>query len=456
MRALGLGWQALRCAAGAAFAAAMLAGCKAPAPPEPPSLAERGRELFFNETFGGNGRTCATCHRAEDNFGLSTAFIATLPPEDPLFVAETQPALARGFEAPRQMRANGVILENLDGFEDLDNKFTLRGVPHVLAMRTSVASADGPRTGWGGDGSPGDRTLRSFAVGAVIQHFPKTTNRVVGVDFRLPTDEELDALEAFMLTLGRQEDLTLPMSLTDERVQRGQALFLDNNVARCNVCHFNAGANANPAIFGADAGNRNFNTGVEDLPDIPSHVLGDPRPPRDDGFGIPGDGTFNTPPLVEAADTAPFFHNNARATIEQAVAFYNSAAFNNSPSGQAGRIALSDAQVNDIAAFLRAINALENIRQSEAYVRTALERGYSHGGEQLRLARVEIQDAIEVLAAVGLHADAVADLNQAMRNAAPGQARYRPDLELVLEALQRARGRILAEQPASATSSGQE
>ncbi len=56
--------------------------------------------------------------------------------------------------------------------------------------------------------------------------------------------------------------------------------------------------------------------------------------PRDDGFGIPGDGTFNTPPLVEAADTGPFFHNNARATIEQAVAFYNSDAFNNSPSGQ--------------------------------------------------------------------------------------------------------------------------
>ncbi|MGH6952078.1 MAG: c-type cytochrome, partial [Vitreimonas sp.] len=420
MRALGLGWQTRRSAAGAAFVAVVLfSGCEAPAPPEPPSLVERGREIFFTETFGGNGRTCATCHRAEDNFGLSTAFIATLPPDDPLFVAETQPALARGFEAPRQMRANGLILENLDGFDNLDSKFTLRGVPHVLAMRTSVASADGPRTGWGGDGAPGDRTLRAFAVGAVIQHFPKTTNRVAGMDFRLPTDQELEALEAFMLSLGRQEELVLPMSLTDERVQRGQTLFLDNNLARCNVCHLNAGANANPAIFGADVGNRNFNTGVEDLPDIPSHVLGDPRPPRDDGFGIPGDGTFNTPPLVEAADTAPFFHNNARATIEQAVAFYNSDAFNNSPSGRAGRIALTDTQVNDIAAFLRALNALENIRQSEAYVRTARERGYGGGAENLRLAREEIQDAIEVLAAVGLHADAVADLNQAMRNASP-------------------------------------
>ena len=108
--------------------------------------------------------------------------------------------------------------------------------------------------------------------------------------------------------------------------------------------------------------------------------------------------------------------------------------------------------MNDIAAFLRAINALENIRQSEAYIRTARERGYGGGADQLRLAREEIQDAIEVLAAVGLHADAVADLNQAMRNAAPVEARYRPDLDLALAALQRARGRILAQQPAGATS----
>jgi hypothetical protein len=353
------------------------------------------------------------------------------------------------------MRANGLILENLDGFEDLDNRFTLRGVPHTLAMRTSVASRDGPRTGWGGDGAPGDRSLRSFAVGAVIQHFPKSINRVAGVDFRLPTDEELDALEAFMLSLGRQEDLSLPLALADARVQRGQMLFLDNTVARCNVCHFNGGANANPNIFGADAGNRNFNTGVEDLPDIPSHVLGDPRPARDDGFNIPGDGTFSTPPLVEAADTAPFFHNNARSTLEDAVAFYNSDAFNNSPAGQAGRIALSQEQVNDIAAFLRALNALENIRQSEDYIRTAIAGGAERGVEPLRLAREEIQDAIEVLSTVGLHPESVADLNQAIRSAAPAHARsYGTDLEHALAALQRARVRILAPRPAGATSPG--
>src|SRR5262245_28605336 len=145
MRVQGLEWV-VRPFAGA-FVAIVLAACAAPAPEPPaPTLVERGREIFFNETFGGNGRTCSTCHRAEDNFGLSPAFIATLPANDPLFVAETQPALARGFEAPRQMRANGVIRENLDGFEDLDNQFTLRGVPPTLALRPAVARRHGPHT----------------------------------------------------------------------------------------------------------------------------------------------------------------------------------------------------------------------------------------------------------------------------------------------------------------------
>jgi mono/diheme cytochrome c family protein len=427
------------------------AACAPPAPEPPLTLVDRGREIFFNETFDGNGRTCGTCHRAEDNFGLSPAFIAALPSDDFLFVAETVPALARGFEAPRQMRAHGLILENLDGFEDLDNRFVLRGVPHTLALGVSIDSSDGPRTGWSGDGSPGDRSLRSFAVGAVIQHFPKTTNRVAGVDFRLPTDEELDALEAFMLSLGRQEDLTLPLALTDERVLRGQALFLDNNVSRCNVCHFNAGANVNPAIFGGGAGNRNFNTGVEDLPDLPSHVLADPRPPRDDGFAIPGDGTFNTPPLVEAADTGPFFHNNARETIEQAVAFYASDAFNNSPAGQAGGITLNDQQIADIAAFLRAINALENIRQAEALLEASLEMRSGRAAEQLRLAAEETQDAIDVLFGAGLHAEAVIDLNAA-KQAIAGAANYRRRAEQALTELREARGRILAAPAADNTS----
>ena len=289
-----------------------------PAPEDP--LVLKGEDIFFNETVSGNGRTCGTCHRAEDNFSVLPTFIATLDKDDPLFVVETNSSLENNFENPALMRAFALILENQDGFDDLENNFNMRGIPHTLALRTSVDSRQGPRTGWSGDGAPGDGSLRSFAVGAVIQHFPKTLNRIAGVDFRLPTDEELDGLEAFQLSLGRQEDLELPLNLRGVVASRGQEIFLDNTLGKCNACHFNAGANGDPALFGPGVGNLNFNTGVEALPDQPADLTGEKNPP-DDGFGNPGNGEFNTPPLVEAADTGPFFHNNSVETLEGAVAF---------------------------------------------------------------------------------------------------------------------------------------
>jgi mono/diheme cytochrome c family protein len=402
--------------------AGALSACTAP--PSPPSdLVSRGKEIFFNQTFNGNGRTCGTCHPARNNLALDPAFIATLPPTDPLFVAEFNPALSKNFENPKLMRQFALILENLDGFDDLENKFVMRGVPHVLAQRTSVNSNQGPRTGWSGDGAPGDGSLRSFATGAVIQHFTKSLNRVPGVDFRLPTEAELDAIEAFMRSLGRQQDLTLPLPLKGTVAKRGQAIFLDNGLGKCNLCHVNAGATAN--FGGGNIGNANFNTGVENLPDQPADLAGERNPP-DDGFGRPGDGTFNTPPLVEAADTGPFFHNNAVETIEGAVAFYNGDAFNKSPSGLALAktdprgigIRLDATQVVAVAAFLRVVNALENIRQSIELLEAGAGKGFAdrkEARELLERAVSETQDSIKVLDGAGLHPEAVARLRSAAK-----------------------------------------
>jgi len=406
-----------------------LSSCKtAPPPPDPQAqLVAKGRDLFFNETFAGNGRTCGTCHPAENNFTIDPAFIATLPKDNPLFVAEFNPALKENFENPALMREFGLILENLDGFDDLKNKFVMRGVPHVLGLRTSVASPGGPRTGWSGDGAPGDGSLRSFATGAVIQHFTKTLNRVPGVDFRLPTEEELDALEAFQLSLGRQQDLVLPLKLKGTVPKRGQAIFLDNKLGKCNLCHVNAGATAN--FGGGSLGNANFNTGVEDLPDQPARLTGQ-RVPRDDGFRTPGDGTFNVPPLVEAADSGPFFHNNAIETIEGAVAFYDGDAFNKSPAGLALKradprgvgIELDGTQIVAVAAFLRVINALENIRESLALLEASLKASSTERQRLLERAAHETADSARVLAGGGLHPEAVAHLREAERLVAKAKA----------------------------------
>lgn len=190
-------------------------------------LVAPGAHLFFNETFGGNGRTCGTCHRAERNLTIDPEFIATLPQEDPLFVAENNPALAE-LEDPVLLRTRGLILENLDGFDDPTQKFVMRGVPHTLSLGLTNGiglAFGGPpdhRLGWSGDGGPGRGTLQQFAFGAIMQHFTKSLERRPGIDFRLPTQEELDALEAFQLFTGRQRSPDFASRFPTDRA-RGRA-----------------------------------------------------------------------------------------------------------------------------------------------------------------------------------------------------------------------------------------
>ncbi|MGH8549239.1 MAG: hypothetical protein ACRERU_11690 [Methylococcales bacterium] len=419
-------------------------GPQGPPPPKPSGdpLVIKGRQLFFNETFNGNGRTCGTCHRAENNLTVDPEFIATLPPNDPLFVAETVPALRKNFENPTLMRKFGLIMENQDGFGDLANKFNMRGIPHVFAQRVSIDSSNGPHTGWSGDGAPDDHSLRSFATGAVVQHFTKTTKRREGVDFRRPTKEELDALEAFQLTLGRQQDLSLPLALNDVVAKRGQELF--NNEGRCSNCHFNAGANV-PPTNPARQGNLNFNTGVENLPDQPADLTGELNPP-DDGEGTPGNGNFNTPSLVESADTGPFFHNNSVETIEAAVAFYNGDAFANSPSGQfiargpLGRIHLDATQITAVGAFLRVINALDNIREVSAMLNAVAKNEYLSGEHPKDLVNrviYDIEDAIDVLSGAGLHPGAVKNLKSAYSDMEKAATQPASRISLATQALSR-------------------
>ena len=397
-------------------------------------LIAAGRSLFFNETFQGNGRTCGSCHRENNNLTIDPTFIATLPPTDPLFVAEFNPNLSVNFEKPPLMRQVGLILENVDGFGDLAHKFAMRGVPHTLGLNLTLNNGGfvpgfAEATGWSGDGSPGNDEnfllpdgnvlvakggLFEFAVGAVRQHFTKTLNRIpsgggVSGDFRFPTRKELVAMEAFQRSTGRQQELALPLSLNSPVAGAGQNIFINgnpNSVNQCNACHFNAGAN----FFGTNI-NGNVNTGVEDLPLQPGRLI-DPTIPRDGGFGTSpnpqggfGDGTFNIAPLVESADTGPFFHNNAVNTIESAVDFYD------------GRLGfnLDVTETQAIAAFLRVVNTLENIRSAVAFdVRAKALASQAAAAELLDLSIADTQDAIQVLNGGNLHADAALLLTQAI------------------------------------------
>jgi len=413
-------------------------------------LVAQGRQLFVNEQFSGNGRRCGTCHVESNNFTIDPEFIAKLPPNDPLFVAETNPALAINFEKPALMRKLGVFVENADGYDDLANKFTLRSAQTVQALANSTVrpdpslgmdfssnglNADPPeRLGWSNDGAP----LREFASVAIGQHATRTLDRKAGVDFRVPTDAELDALGAYQLSLGRQEDFTLSiLKLRSQAATKGQVLYQDTgNLGEagdknCNACHFNAGGtsavsfnSSSPGFPRLDSTPLGFNMGaptnVNDLPLALELGL-----PRDGGFGVlplPGGGfgnfcvvaicgqqipfeEFNTPPLVESADTAPFFHNHTVKDLESAIAFYGRPEFQSPKSiGNPKAIPIdispdpNDPEVQAIAAFLRVLNALENIRSSINVAergRTMTTDADAH--DLARLALAETADAVKVL-----------------------------------------------------------
>jgi hypothetical protein len=128
--------------------------------------------------------------------------------------------------------------------------------------------------------------------------------------------------------------------------------------------------------------------------------------------------------LVEAADTGRFFHNNAIDTIEGAVGFYDGEAFNNSPSGkllaqadpEGVGIELDGTQIVAVAAFLRVLNALENIRQTVELLEPSVKKGFGERAEDrelLKRALRETQDSIKVLEGGGLHPEAVAHLQRA-------------------------------------------
>ncbi len=391
-----------------------------------------GSDLFFRETFGGNGRTCSTCHRVEDNMGLDVEFIATLPPDDKLFIAE-HPASeggVPGLERPALLRAHGQILMNSDGFENPTSKFVMRSSPHTLSLATSLKGDDfrgvTQRTGWSGDAAPGNGALRLLPVAAVKQHFTRSLNRLEGVDFVLPTEAQLDSMEAFMMALGRLQDIDLSkVSPTDPVAKAGQGPFFF-----CQSCHSNAGATQ----FGT---NLNVNTGIEKAPD-PSQAT-EPHP-HDGGFGsavLPnldcdgdgsrdcfGDGSFNVPPLIEAADTAPFFHNHRARTLEEAVTFYTTDdAFGGAP------FPMSEKDVQNLAAFLRVLNASFNAAISIQRNSAALSLEASGDKDArstvnmlLALANSEATDAVEVLGTRKLNPQTVRLLRRAISKNARAMA----------------------------------
>jgi len=381
----------------AGFAPAAFAAAQSNNSKKVTNLIVLGQGLFLNGTFGGNGRTCATCHRLEANLSMDKAFIGTLSPTDPLFVTEfpsnfqalpdfdpalpNKPAMEDGGSSGL-MRERGLTLVNLKGFArdaagDMVNAPVFRASPSLFNMSFTAP--------FGYSACCADLLL--FSAGAVIQHFPKDVQRRAGVDFVVPTAAELRALEAFMLSntspVNGNFKISGPGSLLSTKQDpkatnitrpevRGRNLFSATN--SCITCH------AGTVLSG---GITNLNTGVEAFEhrDRNPFRIGLRTPTVDDGDNL-NLGKFQIPQLFGMRKTH-FFHsgvlgNNVASptgghtqlfmNLRTAVSFYQSFDFAASPEGQLrlplpdgslrfqGILDMTPAQIDDIAAFLEAIS----------------------------------------------------------------------------------------------------
>jgi uncharacterized membrane protein YeaQ/YmgE (transglycosylase-associated protein family) len=257
-----------------------------------------------------------------------------------------------GLEDPKRMRTSadtanfpqgrGLILENIDGFPPTPNVF--RKSPHLLNMNQR----------FGGFGLSGNfASLQTFATGAVTQHFPRTLNRNSGgtdPDFRLPTPDELSAMEAFMRSLDfpagtDPNKFNLSNFVITAAQQRGRDAFV--GAAKCSFCH--TGQVLSDFVpFNTGVVNQTINSaGVDNLPCEPSNPC--------------GSRTFITRQLFNIANLGPFFHDGSAATLKDVLAFYNSSNFANSPgstgfSGPINTPAISPTATDDIIAFLEGIS----------------------------------------------------------------------------------------------------
>ena len=150
--------------------------------------------------------------------------------------------------------------------------------------------------------------------------------------------------------------------------------------------------------------NRNFNTNVESVPHPARSIL---PFPTDGGFGQSdnkdgtfGNRTFNIASVVEAADTGPFFHNNVVNTLEEVVEFYSGPEFNGPLVPPSARFDFNPTQVEQVADFMRAINAVQNIDIARRELREILANRRDPRREQitrLQTAYDETGDSIDVL-----------------------------------------------------------
>ena len=358
-----------------------------------------GQRLFDHETFGGNGRTCRTCHSGDDGT-IDLEEVAERLAENPSEPLFRHDGLDDFFSGTSRIAAHATILIE----RDLPEGVVLVDDPSA----TSVVLARGvPST----VNTPGldpalmydmrDPDLQAQASGAITRHAQATI---------APTTAQLEAIAAFQRTDshffsskalksfaagGPAPDLPQGHTASEKH---GREFFVDapwnppSKKGVCALCHsgpmLNAANESTTVPTGAPPGWRAFDIGVSsrnlmnnpvrtfavtdpcnntmvvnspdpgimitDVYNIP--MLAQFLPPRESCILHPGffANMFKTPTLWGVRHTAPYFHDNSakdlEAVLEQYVFMFTS---NLGFPITDSNILLTQQDIKDIIAFLR-------------------------------------------------------------------------------------------------------
>ena len=347
-----------------------------------------GKRLFERETFGGNGRTCRTCH-SEETGTLSPRDVRqrfSTNPDDPLFLHDGSDD-GNGNGVTRILNDATILVTiplapNVSLADDPETRtVTLRrGIATTLNTPAldPVLMLDGR-----------EPTLEQQAAGAIQGH-------AQGV---VPSFTSLRAIATFQTTAAffsspevRQHarsgrPLELPQGRTASE-QRGRRFFEDVppdpgqglKPGLCSHCHSGPLLNTTnefaaafiPSPAPIPKGQRFLSVGVSELNSAGNPVreyvfnagtpqearLFSPDPGRALVTGVVNDPTlehvnaFKISPLRGIRHTAPYFHDNSAKTLEDVAAHY--AKFFNIASG--GLITLTSQDERDIVAYMKLLD----------------------------------------------------------------------------------------------------
>jgi cytochrome c peroxidase len=310
-----------------------------------------GERLFKEETFGGNGRTCQTCH---------SAATGTVSPEDaqklfaenpnhPLFVHDgSDDGFGNGVD---RMLADATVLveiplpPNVRLADDPEARsvFLRRGIPSTLNTPAldRVLMLDGR-----------ERNLLTQAASAVRSHYQgreATLTEALRIAAFQRTDGFFSSEELRNFARGGPAP-TLPQGNTESE-RRGRIFFEDipvtdptQKAGSCAACHSGPMLNRSSKFFPLlPPGTRFQSIAVSEFnvagnpvrkfiftnPDGSETVVESPDPGRALITGVAESPTFDQanafkiPTLWGVDRTAPYFHDNSAKTLEDVVEHYD-------------------------------------------------------------------------------------------------------------------------------------